>query len=83
LEIRLKAPVASATPVSVPVTAGDNTFEIRLLMVPEQQQYVIYLDRLWFWGGLRRAGMSPVLGAISSTLEWSIIHRAKREDLLY
>jgi len=83
LEIRLKAPVTSTTPALVPIVVGENMFEIHFVMIPEQQRYVIYLDRLWFWGGLRHAGMSPAVGAMDSTMDWSIVHRAKRDDILY
>ena len=71
------------TPVLVPIAVGDDTFAINFLVVPGQQRYAVYLDRLWFWGGLKQVGMDPRVGEVNPAVQVSVIHRARRDDILY
>jgi hypothetical protein len=83
LLVQPKAPLESPADISIPVTAAGHRFEIKFRMVSEQKQYAISLDRLWFWGGLRRAGLSPALTGSDPGLTLEIVRRAQRDDILY
>ena len=83
LLVQPKAPLESPADISIPVTAARHRFEIKFRMVSEQKQYAISLDRLWFWGGLRRAGLSPALAGSDPGLTLEIVRRAQRDDILY
>jgi hypothetical protein len=83
LQARPRAPVPHPTETAVEIAAGEQRFRARFLMVPEQQEYVLSLDRLWFWGGLRRAGVQPSLASHDPTVQVSVVRRARRDDILY
>jgi hypothetical protein len=83
LQVRTATAVAAPTPISLPVTAGGQTFTIKFMLVPAQQDYTVYLDRLWFWGGVKRAGLQPTLGAVPAGIQVSLARRASRDDILY
>ena len=47
----------------VEVSAGEHRFRARFTEVRGQREYWVHLDRLWFYGTLRRLGLSPVVSA--------------------
>jgi hypothetical protein len=57
-------PSAPAHEVSrdVDVIVGDRRYTIRMLTLPGHAEYVVRLDRLWFWRLAHEGGITPRLG---------------------
>jgi hypothetical protein len=83
LRVRCTEPPDGPSEAVVGTTAGGRRFQLRLTLVPREREYTVYLDRLWFWGGLRRAGFQPALADHTPGVEVSVVRRAGRDDLLY
>lgn len=64
LRVRLGSAPAAEASLAVPVEVAGGRYEIRFTAVPGQQEYVVNLDRVWFHGALRRAGLAPRLDAV-------------------
>jgi hypothetical protein len=60
LRVRIPAPRAG-NERAVEVVAGEHRFRARFSEVRGQRDYWVHLDRLWFYGTLRRLGQSPVV----------------------
>jgi len=60
LRVRIPAPRAG-NERTVEVSAGEHRFSARFIEVRGQREYWVHLDRLWFYGTLRRLGLSPVV----------------------
>ena len=83
LKVRCRTTLSHPTEAAVSIAVGSQRFHVRMLLVPEQQEYFVFLDRLWFWGGLRQAGFQPAIADHPPTVEVSLIRRAWRDDILY
>ncbi len=70
-------------PVAVPVQCAGRSFTIVLSVVPEQSEYHVPLNRVWFWSALKKAGFSPTLGKPGPGIEVRIERRAMNDDILY
>jgi hypothetical protein len=60
LRVRIPAPRAGHER-SVEISSGGQRFRARFIEVRGQREYWVHLDRLWFYGTLRRLGASPVV----------------------
>jgi hypothetical protein len=69
--------------VLVPVECAGRRFAIALSVVPGQSEYHVLLNRVWFWGALRKAGLSPTLGDAGPGIELRIDRRALDDGILY
>jgi hypothetical protein len=69
--------------VAIPVECAGRRFTIALSIVPQQSEYHVLLNRVWFWGPLKKAGLSPALGDPGPGIEVHIERRAGNEDILY
>jgi hypothetical protein len=70
-------------PLAIPVECAGRRFTLALSIVPGQTEYHVLLNRVWFWGALRKAGLSPTLGDPGPGVETHISRRAMNEDVLY
>jgi hypothetical protein len=70
-------------PLAIPVECAGRRFTLALSIVPGQTEYHILLNRVWFWGALRKAGLSPTLGDPGPGVETHISSRALNEEILY
>ena len=61
LKVRLDAPVVAAESKVIPVTVGGERYDILFTAVPGQEVYTIFLDRIWFYGPARKAGLHPAV----------------------
>jgi len=82
LQITPKYPVDQPAEAMVDVAVDAHRFRIRFQLVPGGDE-VIPLERLWFWGALRRAGSHPVVAAQSPLIDVALVRRARRDDILY
>ncbi|HEY7309620.1 MAG TPA: hypothetical protein VH643_09715 [Gemmataceae bacterium] len=69
--------------VIIPVECDGRRFVIGLSVVPGQSEYHVLLNRVWFWGALRKAGRSPTLGDAGPGIELRLQRRAMNEAILY
>lgn len=83
LLVKPKVPVLVPTPANFTIIANGNRFSLHFTLVPEQQEYAVFLDHLWFWGGLRQAGLSPAFAELDPRLDVEVVRRARRTDILY
>ncbi len=73
----------SGQPVAIPVQCAGRNFTIVLAVVPGQSTYHVLLNRIWFWGALKKAGFSPTLGSTRPGIEVSIERRVMNDAILY
>jgi hypothetical protein len=67
----------------VPISVGDQQFQVIFRPGMEKDLYVINMDRIWFWGGLRGGGLRPVLGHIGPELEVTLMKCRVPPNILY
>jgi hypothetical protein len=68
---------------TVPVQVADYSFKIVFRVSDPDKESLISLDRVWFWGALKKAGYEPRLGPIPAGLQAQIVRKAPRDDILY
>ncbi len=83
LAVTLRTPVQAPGEMRIPVIVGDRRFEINFATEPEQKVYAVYLDRVWFWGPLRRAGLAPALAGTVTEANVEIVRRAPEAGILW
>jgi hypothetical protein len=85
LQVELTEPVARGEEVAVPVEVAGRAFTVLFNTVAGQSTYHVLLDRVWFWGALRRAGYSPrlVAEALPPRAKATILSLAPEPDILY
>jgi hypothetical protein len=69
--------------IALPVECAGQQFTVALSVVPGQSEYHIRLDRIWFWGPLRKAGFCPSVGQVGPGVEAHVDRRPARDDVLY
>jgi hypothetical protein len=69
--------------LAIPVECAGRRFTLALSVVPGQAEYHVPLNRVWFWGALRKAGLTPVLGQVGPGVEAHIDCRALNDGILY
>lgn len=74
---------STSVPFSIPVLVGEREFEIDFMVDLTLREYVIYLDRIWFWGVLRKAGFEPVIGKSPNELTVTKMQLPFQADILY
>ncbi len=62
--------------LALPVECAGRRFTLALSIVPGQTEYHVLLNRVWFWGSLRKAGLTPTLGDAGPGVETHIDRRA-------
>jgi hypothetical protein len=60
LRIHVTSPSPART-LAVPFRVGADRFEVKLSTFEGVNEYFINLQRLWFWGPLKRVGLTPEL----------------------
>lgn len=85
LEVRVARADAVPEAVSIFAEAEGQRFEIKFTAIANQGTYHVLLDRLWFWGGLKRAGVPVCLADDEqrSGMSISVVLRARQYDILY
>jgi hypothetical protein len=69
--------------LAIPVECAGRRFTLALSIVPGQTEYHVLLNRVWFWGALRKAGLAPALGDAVPGVEMRIDRRALGDGILY
>jgi hypothetical protein len=71
--------------VVVGIVVDGQRFEIWMETVAGERELHVSLDRLWFWGVMKNAGLIPTIGRDTSTpaIDFSIKSMAPRPDVLY
>jgi hypothetical protein len=69
--------------LAIPVECAGRRFTLALSIVPGQTEYHVLLNRIWFWGALRKAGLAPTLGEVGPDVEVRIDRRAMCDGILY
>jgi hypothetical protein len=69
--------------LAIPVECAGRRFTLALSIVPGQTEYHVLLNRVWFWGALRKAGLTPALGDAVTGVETRIDRRALGDAILY
>jgi hypothetical protein len=67
----------------IPIECAGRCFSLALSIVPGQTEYHVLLNRIWFWGALKKAGLTPTLGNAGCGVEVHIERRAMNDALLY
>jgi hypothetical protein len=75
------APVSRGKMGVVVQSAGDP-FEIQFDVAPGQREYVVNLNRIWFWNALGRSGV-PKLAAQDPRAQAFLGYRRERSPVLY
>jgi hypothetical protein len=69
--------------IVVPIECAGHYFALALSIMPGQSEYHVLLNRVWFWGALKKAGFSPAIGDPGPGIEAHIERRAMNDDILY
>src|SRR5579883_846315 len=69
--------------IIVPIECAGRYFALALSIVPGQSEYHVLLNRVWFWGALKKAGFSPAIGDPGPGIEVHLERRAMNDDILY
>jgi hypothetical protein len=69
--------------LEIPLQVGPSEFTVVLSTVSGESDYVVALDRLWFWHIPRLEGRTPQLGQLRPGIEARIFLRQPDDDVLY
>jgi hypothetical protein len=84
LRLRLARSQPAGSAIEVPISVDGSPFTVRLRAMSDQTDYVVRLDRLWFWGVAIAEGL-PVELARPPAAPWraTIVSRHVSPDTLY
>jgi hypothetical protein len=84
LRLRLTRTQPAGSAIEVPISVDGSPFTVRLRTVGDQKDYVVRLDRLWFWGVASAEGL-PVELTRPPAAPWraGIVSRHVSDDVLY
>jgi hypothetical protein len=72
----------SGSNIAVQMQGSDESFTTSLDTVPDTVEYVIRLDRLWFWNAHFKNGPTPRF-IYPPGAQLRLVHRQERNDILY
>jgi hypothetical protein len=81
----VKYPSSKSVPrgkLTVDIAAPGGRFQAQFDVSPEEREYVVNLDRLWFWKVLAKSG-APRITAEDSAAQAAMDYRRERSPVLY
>ena len=76
--------VVAPAPVKIPVQIGAMTFSIEFFRRPGQTEYLLPIDRIWFWDGAEAMGMAPRLDIPAGmNAETHVLSKWTKQPILY
>jgi hypothetical protein len=68
--------------LTVDIEAAGNSFKVLLDVAPDEREYVVNLNRLWFWNSLPKSE-TPRIRAEDGAAEAVMSYRRERSPVLY